>query len=426
MKRRLVFILTALSVFLSLPDSSEAVPSFARQTGYSCNTCHTIPPRLNRFGNLFKLRGYTDGTAIPSFEAGEGKQLSQFNPVSFRLLAFPYSKEEESDAEVLFPEALSIYFAGKVSDNVGTFVSIMEREEMPVEFDAAKIAVVNDYGNALLGLMFGVDSPIGMNPSNILDKMRDITRQGSSPNMGVKNNGLLNIFDTANRGAVAYALFNDLLYVNTGAFTGLSQDMMGESINKEGGDPLDFYGSISLMPSTSLGDLNIGMFYYTGKEEFKEGEVKNISDMMEPDFERNRTSRLGFNVEGQKAFGDAMAELLGLYIIGRDELKDTAGNTPNVDQRGYQLWGTMYYKSKYALSLGYGWYKYDDANPIGFVEDGMAEAAGPEQTDERRDATIHLSYMFRPNVRVGAEYTDTNWDKSEDTSLTSLMFDLLF
>ena len=37
---------------------AEAVPSFARQTGLSCNVCHTNPPELTAFGRDFKLRGY--------------------------------------------------------------------------------------------------------------------------------------------------------------------------------------------------------------------------------------------------------------------------------------------------------------------------------------------------------------------------------
>lgn len=40
--------------------SAKAMPSFSRQTGFSCATCHTIPPRLNRYGWIFKMKGYTE------------------------------------------------------------------------------------------------------------------------------------------------------------------------------------------------------------------------------------------------------------------------------------------------------------------------------------------------------------------------------
>src|ERR1700690_448242 len=50
-----LFALTALN-----PSTANAVPSFARQTGLSCNGCHTTPPELNSAGRRFKLLGYTD------------------------------------------------------------------------------------------------------------------------------------------------------------------------------------------------------------------------------------------------------------------------------------------------------------------------------------------------------------------------------
>ncbi len=52
-----------LIIFLVIVNITEAIPSFARQTNMSCNTCHTIFPELNAFGRLFKLNGYTLTTA---------------------------------------------------------------------------------------------------------------------------------------------------------------------------------------------------------------------------------------------------------------------------------------------------------------------------------------------------------------------------
>src|SRR3984885_10718516 len=40
---------------------AEALPSFARQTGQPCGTCHTDFPGLTPFGRRFKLLGYTAG-----------------------------------------------------------------------------------------------------------------------------------------------------------------------------------------------------------------------------------------------------------------------------------------------------------------------------------------------------------------------------
>jgi hypothetical protein len=48
----------ALLVVLSEPNA-RAVPSYSRQTGLPCASCHYAPPELNAFGRQFKLDGYT-------------------------------------------------------------------------------------------------------------------------------------------------------------------------------------------------------------------------------------------------------------------------------------------------------------------------------------------------------------------------------
>ena len=40
---------------------AEALPSYARQTGQPCGTCHTDFPGLTPFGRRFKIGGYTAG-----------------------------------------------------------------------------------------------------------------------------------------------------------------------------------------------------------------------------------------------------------------------------------------------------------------------------------------------------------------------------
>ena len=46
------------------PPPASAVPSFARQTGQPCATCHTAFPELTPFGRRFKLGGYTMGGGL--------------------------------------------------------------------------------------------------------------------------------------------------------------------------------------------------------------------------------------------------------------------------------------------------------------------------------------------------------------------------
>lgn len=48
----------ALMLFMALHLPARAIPVFAARYGVSCQTCHTIVPRLSAFGERFKQAGY--------------------------------------------------------------------------------------------------------------------------------------------------------------------------------------------------------------------------------------------------------------------------------------------------------------------------------------------------------------------------------
>src|SRR5580700_4660151 len=52
-------IMLAFAVGLLAPQQSQALPSYARQTGLGCGVCHTEFPQLAPFGRRFKIGGYT-------------------------------------------------------------------------------------------------------------------------------------------------------------------------------------------------------------------------------------------------------------------------------------------------------------------------------------------------------------------------------
>ena len=56
-----VFAVAAILLTIEFTSPAQALPSFARQTGQPCGTCHTDFPALTPFGRRFKLLGYTTG-----------------------------------------------------------------------------------------------------------------------------------------------------------------------------------------------------------------------------------------------------------------------------------------------------------------------------------------------------------------------------
>jgi hypothetical protein len=57
-------VLLVACMSMSLAPPAQALPSFARQTGQPCGTCHTSFPGLTPFGRRFKLLGYTTGGGL--------------------------------------------------------------------------------------------------------------------------------------------------------------------------------------------------------------------------------------------------------------------------------------------------------------------------------------------------------------------------
>jgi hypothetical protein len=119
------------------PESARAVPSFARQTGLECTSCHTAFPQLTPFGRYFKLHGYVEssgqthlpplavmvqaptftrtdheqtGGAAPHFDNNDNVALNQLSFFYNGRLFGPY-------AEDLFGKR-----AGDLLNHVGTFI----------------------------------------------------------------------------------------------------------------------------------------------------------------------------------------------------------------------------------------------------------------------------------------------------------------
>ena len=57
--KRMALIIVGALTFVVLNGNAYAIPSYARQTGLACSSCHYSFPELTPFGRNFKLNGYT-------------------------------------------------------------------------------------------------------------------------------------------------------------------------------------------------------------------------------------------------------------------------------------------------------------------------------------------------------------------------------
>ena len=122
-----------LGMFLiSFSSVSFSIPSFARQTNLPCSSCHYVYPELTPFGRLFKLNGYTmTGIAtIQSTYKENDTNLKLLNtlPVS-AMIQGSYNKiakspEGTQNNIMEFPQQFSLFVAGEISPNFGSFIQI--------------------------------------------------------------------------------------------------------------------------------------------------------------------------------------------------------------------------------------------------------------------------------------------------------------
>ncbi|THD46961.1 MAG: cytochrome C, partial [Bradyrhizobium sp.] len=85
---------------VSFAPPAQALPSFARQTGQPCGTCHTDFPALTPYGRRFKLLGYTTGggefrTTPFSSQAGKDARAEYEKMLGYvKALPSPSTKDE--------------------------------------------------------------------------------------------------------------------------------------------------------------------------------------------------------------------------------------------------------------------------------------------------------------------------------------------
>ncbi len=142
--RRLIFWLVVgtavlgLATVVSASRSAQALPSFARQTGQPCGTCHTDFPGLTPYGRLFKIQGYTTGggpyrtTLFSDAASGRSEDRAWVPPISaMAIVGFTHTQADlppptapysTNNNTVVSP--LSFFWGGAITDHVGAFAQV--------------------------------------------------------------------------------------------------------------------------------------------------------------------------------------------------------------------------------------------------------------------------------------------------------------
>lgn len=226
--RALPSAIACLMLFgLAIPRA-QAVPSFSRQTGESCASCHigAYGPQLTPFGIRFKLSGYSDTD-------GKGLKI----PLSAMVRgSFTHTDKSQSSAaahhfgsnnNVALDEAVA-FLAGRLAEHAGTFTqgtySDIDRSFSLDTTDTRYAQPLTLGGrDAILGLAIN-NNPATTNPFNRAWRVPFISSRltpgaAASPllrgGMGQKV-----------MGASTYLFWNDAWYAEAGGYHSLSHDAL--------------------------------------------------------------------------------------------------------------------------------------------------------------------------------------------------------
>lgn len=228
----LALLLAFMSVMVLTSPTAQAMPSFSRQTGQNCSTCHTqsFGPNLTPFGRDFKLSGYTMG-------GGKGTAAKLPALSGMVMGSFTNTQKDQPDGTLLpgynknnnftFDEA-SLFYAGRIYGKVGAFSQFTYNGyEDKVEMDNTDIRFADQLDLFDAPVTYGVS----LNNNPTVQDLWNTTPvwgfpyTGSGVQPGVGTGPLIDgALGSQVGGATAYTMINNLLYLEAGAYGSFSSN----------------------------------------------------------------------------------------------------------------------------------------------------------------------------------------------------------
>jgi hypothetical protein len=254
-----IFCTVVLALLFVPSESALATASFARQTGLSCAACHmqSYGPWLTPLGQKFKLDGYVAGHA--------NKLPDLINPLSLEVLgslthtqngvpggSYYDNTSGHSDANNnVVADWAALYYTGRVTDKVGAYLQLNFDPQIGRSISLA----MADIRAADHTTILGNDITYGITVNNA-PTMSDFWMttyawmypytQSSVTVTPAAQPWLQSLMDGANTaGATAYAMINNHLYLEAGAYTSQSRHMAkGLGVWNDGSQSSDPLGGL--------------------------------------------------------------------------------------------------------------------------------------------------------------------------------------
>lgn len=298
---------------LAIATPSQAISTYARQTGQACSSCHFQHyPLLNEFGRAFKAGGYTMGGKQGLID-GAGLSLPEVLNAGI-VTKIRYLKSNgptvdgthtTNNGELQFPDELLLELGGRISENIGFQADLSLNNGGGNVVNGMKIPFIYDVGGFKAGVIpFTTD---GQGVAYGFELLNTGAARGQRMVEARKTFSAQQYIGSSAGKAEGFALVAS----NSQFFANLSK-WSPRTVGDSSGSPSATYFRVAATPSYGNWDLGVGLQSWSGHATNTAGASVN-------------TKALALDAQAQGKVG---AMPLGVYL-SYATADGTNGGTPN-------------------------------------------------------------------------------------------------
>lgn len=382
-------------------QAAQALPSFARQTGMPCTSCHTqaFGPNLNSYGRSFKLNGYTWG--------GNDSALSRFGGMAMASISNTKKNNDEipndpananrgfnPNNNVALDQA-SLFYGGKVFGKMGAFVQFTyDGVASRFALDNTDIRIADDADWLNQNFVYGVSFNNGPTIQDIWNTTSAWSFPYASSPFGADayvgpyfNGPAIDGVAGQVGGVTLYTMINDTFFLEAGAYSsfakyvqkGMGQWSPGGTVKVNGGAP---YWRIGLQQEWKGHYVSLGHFGFRTDIQ---------PDPSAPATDRYTDLGVDFNYQ-YLANPLHIYELKANYTREQQQLlayynQDMESGAQRINQQlgFFGLNGTYTYDQTYGITAGF--------NHIYGNRDSVVYSASPTNKPNSEYFTFELDYV---------------------------------
>jgi len=345
---------------------ADALPSFARQTGQPCGTCHTDYPGLTPYGRLFKLNGYTTGggryrtTLFPSQNNPASAMAAYAKKIDDGRVAEPAKSDRSDTSNIWVPPVaamavfgythtqapqdndpynpndnwtipqISLFWGGAITEHIGAFSQWTYDGRSQWAWDNQDFRYSNTAMLGAIDVIYGISAD---NNPTMGDPWNTVPAWGfpyMSSNVA-PDPGVSTLIDGGLSGSVAgvgaYGYFNNLVYLQLSGYRSINHDTLGRlGLDPFGAPVIDGmapYWRAAIEPHWGRHWLEFGTF----------GMIANVHPWMDDGnggqiqtSETNRYTDIAFDTQYQYQGDNYWFTLRGTYIHENQSLNASVIN----------------------------------------------------------------------------------------------------